>query len=131
MPVTTKDNSQNLARLQELLGQHAGFRLDANAPSPEERTRIRASLNDAAVAAAESEIEMESLHPAGPWTDSVGYQRARARYLAHTALANGLSARLTRRRIHVGRQTKSSFKPVLRADTWDEVFAELQKKAVA
>lgn len=125
------EESEILARLRALLGSSAGYEIDANAPTPEERKRIQASMDEAAADAAEAEIEMESLLPTGSaaWTDS--YPRARAKYLARRALADGLSARTMRRRVRVGRRTKAGFRPVVQGDDWDEVFAKLQRKSAA
>ncbi|MGH8155614.1 MAG: hypothetical protein ACREP0_10330 [Rhodanobacteraceae bacterium] len=120
-----------LTRLRALLGNGAGYEIDANAPTPEERKRIQASMDEAAADAAEAEIEMESLLPAGRVTFTDYQSRARAKYLARKALADGLSARTMRRRVRVGRRTKAGFKPIVQGDDWDEVFAKLQRKSAA
>ncbi|MGH8116318.1 MAG: hypothetical protein ACREPJ_03275, partial [Rhodanobacteraceae bacterium] len=58
---TIMEQREILTRLRALLRNGAGYEIDANAPTPEERKRIQASMDDAAADAAEAEIEMESL----------------------------------------------------------------------
>ncbi|HEX7325017.1 MAG TPA: hypothetical protein VF292_06660 [Rhodanobacteraceae bacterium] len=119
-----------MAKLRCLLGANASYEIDASAPTPAERRRIEKTMDEAAADAAEAEIEMESLLPRNHVTFDAYYPRARSKYLARKALAEGLSARTMRRRVRVGRRNKSGFKLIAQGDGWNEVFAKLRKKSV-
>jgi phosphopantetheinyl transferase (holo-ACP synthase) len=117
-----------LQRLQKMLGKQLRYRIDPNAPSPEERAAAKEAY-PALLAAKEAALKaLEERHQALLAGD-IEYQRlkAEAKVAREAASQNGRIR--TARKITVGTSNGLWFHVKAEGDSWEEIFAALAKKS--
>jgi hypothetical protein len=113
-------------RLAKILGKNLGYRIDAKAPSSEEREKARAELdglNAASKAAKEARDKRFNDLLAG----DAEYQRLKAQAKQASEAAANASGIVMRRKITVGVSNSLFFHVKAEGDNWEEIFEKLGK----
>lgn len=114
------NQTQALAKLKRLLGPKLGYRINAKAPTADERAELRAGFDElqAAEKAAEAAREARLVELLA---NDAAYQRLKAEAIAAKKAAADVRGKLYRYRITVGVSGAMFFSVMAEGDNWDEV----------
>jgi chromosome segregation ATPase len=122
---TKMDRAVALRKIERLVGQKIGYRIDAKAPKQEERDEARAALTPAIEKRNALRDAREARKMAVLEADAE-YQRLKAEAQAATEATNKLSSITRHYKITVGSSVMGLFFSVhAEGDTWEEIIAKL------
>lgn len=120
-----------IKKLSAILGKSFRYRVDAKAPSREEREEAQAKLREEQPKRADLEKRMEARR-VEILAGDVEYQRLKSEHAAAKTVCNELLGTTMRYRFTVGTVPGGLFFHVkAQGDSWEDVIAQLTKKAAA
>ena len=121
------DRSSAIKKLRKLLGPHFGYRINDKAPSRDEKFAAREALDGACRERDRLKQLRDERHRAILTADA-DYQRLVAEYNSARTLAEHLSATTRHFKMTVGTVSTMFFRIEAEGDSWEDVFAELERK---
>jgi hypothetical protein len=122
------ERSVAIKKLGKLLGKKLGYRIDAKAPSPDEREEAKAALPSAIGERNKLREQRDARYKAILAADAE-YQSLLASTKAASERVDRLSSIVRHRKITVGVSESIFFKA--EGDSWEEVIAKLEPEKVA
>jgi len=121
------NQTQALAKLKKLLGPSVGYRINAKAPTADERAELREGFPALQRAEEETKAAREA-RLVELLAGDARYQELKAAATAASKAAAEARGRLYRHRITVGVSGSMFFSVMAEGDNWDEVVAVVAAK---